>query len=194
MATSGGSSAKHVLLLTGLPGVGKTTVIRQVAARLPGSRLAGFYTEEVRDSLGRRTGFLARTIGGGQGMIADVRFASPHRVGRYAVDVRVLDDLAESELRLREGVDLYLIDEIGKMECLSTRFVRAVTRLLDSTRPVLATVGARGAGLIAEAKRRSDAELWEVTVGNRADLPERIVTWLRRNAKLGDEPWSCGSA
>jgi nucleoside-triphosphatase THEP1 len=35
-----------ILLLTGAPGVGKTTVLRKVAAGLPDRRLAGFYTED----------------------------------------------------------------------------------------------------------------------------------------------------
>ena len=39
---------RHVLLLTGTPGVGKTTVISKVVAKLNRARLAGFYTEEIR--------------------------------------------------------------------------------------------------------------------------------------------------
>lgn len=176
--------SKHVLLLTGRPGVGKTTVIRKVAARLSGLRLAGFYTEEIRGPDGSRTGFRARTIDGRERTIADVRLASSRRVGKYGVDVGALDELTESELRLRDDVDLYLIDEIGKMECLSVRFVRGVIRLLGSAKPILATVGARGSGLIADVKRQPDATLWEVTTGGREDLPDRIVAWLGENANV----------
>ncbi|MFZ1060598.1 MAG: nucleoside-triphosphatase, partial [Candidatus Rokuibacteriota bacterium] len=46
----------HVLLITGNPGSGKTTVIRRVAAALSGRRLGGFYTEEIRVG-GERRGF-----------------------------------------------------------------------------------------------------------------------------------------
>ena len=42
----------RALLLTGHPGVGKTTVIKQVAAAL-GGRAGGFYTEEIRGPGGR---------------------------------------------------------------------------------------------------------------------------------------------
>lgn len=101
------SSAKHVLLLTGSPGVGKTTVIRKVAARLAGSRIAGFYTEEVRDRAGRRTGFRAMTFSGKERQIADVRLPGPHRGARYGVDLRAIDALAQTELPLREDVDRY---------------------------------------------------------------------------------------
>jgi nucleoside-triphosphatase len=44
------------LLLTGLPGRGKTTIIRRLAGRLDGLRLASFQTQEIREQ-GQRVGF-----------------------------------------------------------------------------------------------------------------------------------------
>ena len=41
------------LLLTGPPGVGKTTVLAEVARRLGGRKLGGFLTEEIRPSGGQ---------------------------------------------------------------------------------------------------------------------------------------------
>ena len=40
--------ARHALLLTGPPGVGKTTVVRRVVVDLGASRARGFTTEEIR--------------------------------------------------------------------------------------------------------------------------------------------------
>ena len=56
-------STDTVLLLTGRPGVGKTTVIRKVVEAVHQERLGGFYTEEVREH-GRRRGFRAVTFDG----------------------------------------------------------------------------------------------------------------------------------
>jgi nucleoside-triphosphatase len=166
------------LLLTGRPGVGKTTVIQKVAIRLHDRRIAGFVTEEVRDSAGHRTGFRAITLDGARSTIADMARAGPPRISKYGVDVAAIDRLAEEALRLDDDVDVYLIDEIGKMECLSEVFVEAVERLLDSAAPVVATIGQKGPGLIASAKRRPDVELWEVTESHRAEMPDRILAWL----------------
>jgi nucleoside-triphosphatase len=173
-----GAARPHVLLITGRPGVGKTTVIRKVAAALAGGRLAGFYTEEVRVG-GARRGFRLMTFGGGERVMADIGFRSPHRVGRYGVDVAAVDEVAGSELTEREGT-IYLVDEIGKMECLSSTFVAAMRRLLDSAATVVATIAERGTGFIAEVKQRHDVELWEVTSASRDELPPRIVEWLAR--------------
>jgi hypothetical protein len=90
------------------------------------------------------------------------------------------------------GIDVYLVDEIGKMECLSPGFVAAMRALLDSGRPVVATIGERGGGFIAEAKQRPDVTLWRLTRDNRDAVPARILTWLRDHAEgrgaVADDP------
>jgi len=165
------------LLLTGVPGVGKTTVLRRVKDRLAGRQLRGFLTDEIRSSRGERLGFRIETLDGRTARLAGVGLRSTDRVGRYGVDVGALDAVAVPALALEEGA-IYLVDEIGKMECLSRAFTDAVARLLDSTRPLIATVAQRGTGFIAEVKGHPRAELREVTRGNRETMPERIVSWL----------------
>jgi nucleoside-triphosphatase len=78
----------------------------------------------------------------------------------------------------RADVAVYIVDEIGKMECLSARFVAAMWRLLASDRRVVATVARKGEGFIAEAKRWPGAELWEVSHDNRDRLPDEVLAWL----------------
>lgn len=168
---------RHALLLTGPPGVGKTTVVRRVARAFAGRRLRGFTTEEVREG-GQRVGFRLTTLDGQDLVLAHVALRSAHRIGRYGVDLQALESILGTALGLDPAADAYLVDEIGKMECLSARFVAAMTALLDSRRPVVATVAARGSGLIESVKGRSDAELWAVTPRNRDELPQRILAWL----------------
>jgi nucleoside-triphosphatase len=170
------TAAGRILLLTGMPGVGKTTVIRRVAERLDGMRLSGFYTEELREA-GERTGFRLVDFGGGALTFAHVGFGAP-RVSRYGVDVAALDARAEALLAPRADVDVFLVDEIGKMECLSARFVACMRRLLASNSRVVATVAKKGEGFIAEARRWQGAALWEVSHDNRERLPDEIVGWL----------------
>lgn len=170
------ADAPRILLITGHPGVGKTTVVRRVAEKLDPAGLRGFYTEEIRKA-GERRGFRLVGFDGTSRVIADTDFPKHWRVGKYGVDVNALDEAA-ALLLPDPAARVYLIDEIGKMECLSAQLVAAMRTLLASGLPVVATVGARGAGFIAEVKQRRDCALREVTHANRDELPARVLGWL----------------
>jgi nucleoside-triphosphatase len=167
------------LLLTGIPGIGKTTVLRKVAERISGVELRGFLTDEIRVE-GKRVGFAIETFDGDSAILAHVDIPSRYRVGRYRVDVETLDRVVERVLRSDSGDVVYLIDEIGKMECFSRKFVDAVSKLLDSHCAILATIARKGGGFIEQVKGRPDVEIWEVTQANRDDLPQRILVDERK--------------
>jgi nucleoside-triphosphatase len=171
------SPSPTALLLTGRPGVGKTTVIREVVRRLSGTSVAGFYTEEIREA-GMRRGFRLVPFEGPPRIMAHVDLSTGHRVSRYGVDVEMLEAVSPTLLAPSSAADLFVIDEIGRMECSSPGFVSAVRQLLDAGWPTVATVGARGGGLIAEVKARSDTDLLQVTRSNRGSLPDAILTWI----------------
>lgn len=156
--------------------MGKTTVVRAVAGALTHKHIAGFYTAEIRVR-GDRRGFRAVTFDGRTAVIASVDFKSAHRVGKYGVDVAAMDAVADA-LSPAAKVDIVLVDEIGKMECLSSRFVRAMRAWLQAATPVVATVAQRGGGFITEVKDRAGVELWHVTRATRDDLPTRVLAWL----------------
>ena len=168
------------LLLTGRPGCGKTTVIRRVIERLGDRRLAGFYTREIRRD-GRRVGFEAVGLGGDAAVLAHVDIRSAQRVGRYGVELDGFESLVRKELgKPSQEVDLFVVDEFGKMECFSGMFVAAASAALDSPVPVLATIAAKGGGFIAQVKARQDVELLTLTSSNREESSGKIVARLLR--------------
>lgn len=166
-----------------MPGIGKTTVIRRVADALgeDGRRLRGFVTEEIRKGR-ERMGFRIETIDGETAVLAHVSIRSEHRVSRYGVDVAALDRIVVKALALSPRVDVYLVDEIGRMECLSVKFVEAVEKLFHERRPVVATVALRGGGFIERAKRLPGVELRTITRSNRDEMPTRVLEWIAARA------------
>jgi nucleoside-triphosphatase len=117
--------------VTGPPGVGKTTLVKSLCKSLENttSEFVGFYTDEVRDAhSGRRCGFDVVKFTGERCPLARVGGSGPHVVGQYVVDVTRFEKFALDELT--RGASVVVIDEVGKMECLSRAFQDAVRQLL----------------------------------------------------------------
>ncbi|HEX2055106.1 MAG TPA: nucleoside-triphosphatase [Nitrospiraceae bacterium] len=173
------------MLITGLPGVGKTTLVRRLAERLAEYSPVGFYTEEIRNSQGTRQGFRIVTLCGRCLVLSHVEFAGRKRVGRYGVDVAGFERLL-AQLNLSHARSpLFIIDEIGKMECLCSLFVTEVTALLNGPNTVVATVAVKGEGLIRQVKDRPDCRLITVTRENRdrllSELADELEGTLQRH-------------
>jgi len=166
------------LLLTGRPGVGKTTIIRKVAEHF-GREAMGFFTEEIRQN-GQRVGFRVETLDGRKGLLAHVQAESPYRVGRYRVLASEFELVAVEPLYQNlNTARLVILDEIGKMELFSRRFVELIFTLLDHPIPLLATITLRPHPLTDAIKRRQDVEIIQVTESNRDALPETLVRRLQ---------------
>jgi nucleoside-triphosphatase len=167
-----------VVLLTGRPGVGKTTLVRRIVERL-GGRAGGFYTAEIRQG-GVRRGFKLVTLDGHEAVIAHTDFAGRQRVSKYGVDVAALDAVGVPAIdRAIAAGQVVIIDEIGPMELFSAAFRAAVLRAVDSGRPILATVARRPQPWADALKRRPGVRLVEITFANRDALVATLVEELQ---------------
>ncbi|MGD2178383.1 MAG: nucleoside-triphosphatase, partial [Anaerolineae bacterium] len=129
----------RTLLLTGRPGVGKTTVIKKVAEALR-DQAGGFYTEEIRGPDGRRRGFQLVTLDGDEAIMAhvDLRGEGRPRVSRYGVDVDAIQQVGVTAVqRAMAANQVIIVDEIGKMELFCEPFKEAVITAVRGGNPVL---------------------------------------------------------
>ncbi len=167
----------RILLITGRPGCGKTTLVAEAAAAV-GGRAGGFYTREVRAG-GQRVGFEVVTLDGRRGRLAHVEVKGPHRVGKYGVDPESFEAVGVDALeRAVQEKELIVIDELGKMELFSARFRRAVEAAVKSGKPVLATVMLTSHPWADGLKAHPEARLIFLTPENRAQVRAEVVAWL----------------
>jgi len=150
------------ILLTGPPGCGKTTAIITITNNLNLEKVAGFYTQEIREN-NTRKGFSWKRLDGPAGTLAHIEIRGRFKLGKYGVDVAGFEEAVVPILDIENNAELFIIDEIGKMECLSHKFTTAVRRLFDSDKTVLATVAQRGDGLISDVKNYPDVKLFNLT-------------------------------
>jgi nucleoside-triphosphatase len=173
-----------VILLTGRPGIGKTTVIKKVVSLL-GADAGGFYTRELRTDRGR-TGFEIVTLDGQRAYLAskgpEIIFASGVPFGKYQVNLDGIDSVAVPVLlqALDQG-KVIVVDEIGPMEIRSRRFCDTVMRVLDSNAPVVGTVVKRPNDFADRVKAHARVTVTPVTSENRDTLPSPIVSALARS-------------
>lgn len=171
------TSRKKNILVTGLPGVGKTTLIKKVSGELRNLQPVGFYTAEIREK-GVRKGFELISFAGRIGILSHTDIKGPYRVGKYGVDIKGFEDFLESIPFLDPATNLIVIDEIGKMECLSRKFIGLIKNILGSGKQVIATIALKGTGLIEEIKKRDDIRLIEITQSNREALVSEALKLL----------------
>jgi nucleoside-triphosphatase len=178
---------KRVFLLTGSPGSGKTTAIQKILSQLS-CDAGGFYTEEIREGR-RRTGFALITLDGRSSVLAHVRIRGGPRIGKYGVDLSVMDGIAVDCLtRAMTDKDIVVIDEIGPMELLSRRFREAVMQVLESDVLVLGSIVKRRTDFTDEIKRHPNVRVVEIDRTNRQQIHEDIVGWIQKanRGKAGD--------
>ena len=135
-----------ILVITGLPGVGKTTICKRIYEEFKNkTTISGFITEEIRER-GRRLGFRAINLRTGESVIlahVDLYESSSYRVGKYGVNLKGFENFLERVEEQIPDAKLVIIDEVGKMELFSQKFERLLVRLLDiysSQRILLFTV------------------------------------------------------
>ncbi len=167
----------NVYLLTGTPGAGKTTLVREAIARIQ-ARAGGFYTQEIRVG-GVRQGFKVTTLQGQDAVLSHINISSPHRVSKYGVDIEILDRVGVAALAqaIKES-DVIVIDEIGKMELFSPRFREVVLKAIESGKKVLGTIMLQAHPFADQVKCHPQVRIIQVSRANHDQVLNEILDWL----------------
>ncbi|PVX25270.1 MAG: nucleoside triphosphatase [Candidatus Bathyarchaeum sp.] len=179
LAESKVTMLKRIILLTGPPGIGKTSVFRRTVRELKNRdcEVGGMVCREVREG-GTRVGFELMDVSTGQrGWLAHINQQTGPKIGKYTVNLTDLDVLgAGALLDSIKNADVIAVDEIGPMELLSTAFSEALVQAIESNKPLLGTIHYKlSTPLVDHIKTRDDTEVLNVTYNNREELQNLIA-------------------
>jgi nucleoside-triphosphatase len=164
---------KSAYLVTGEPGIGKTTIIRQVVSTMR-FRAAGFYTEDLQMG-GVRQGFRIVTLDGEMGLLASSGHSSDVQVSKYGVDLTELERVGVAALRraLERG-HVMVADEIGRMQLFSRLFRQTIFDAVKSGHPLLGTVMQGRNPYADRIKAHRNVEVLTLTPDNRHDVLQAL--------------------
>jgi len=179
--SKGRADLGSIWLITGSPGVGKSTAVSKVVMKLKsaGVIVGGCTTSEKRSG-GARIGFEIRDLSSGRtGELASTSSRIGPRVGRYRVN---LEDLAriggEGLGAASSSSELIVVDEVGPMELVSPEFRAGIRMCIDSGKPMLAVVHERLEDDLLRELREKAATTITVTVDNRDEAADELAQAL----------------
>lgn len=173
------------ILLTGPPGVGKTTIFEQIKESLTikGYSIGGIYCPEIKEK-GKRTGFsIFDLASGNRGVLAIIHIHESIqglKVGKYNVNLNDIEKIGIPAINNAvEESDYIFIDEIAPMELKSNDFPKAVWNAMNSQKTVIAVIHQRSRHpFILKVKNREDVMIFNLTLQNRDSITKKILESL----------------
>lgn len=165
------------ILLTAPPRTGKSTIIEKFIQQYEGKKV-GILAKEIRNSNGERVGFKSVDLEGNERTFMHVDKIDSNVVigNKYKVDVNAVDDFVVSEIAQTVEPDtVIIVDEIGRAQSVSSKFLHAVEDLLNSDKNMLCTILHDDEEWARKYKEHPESIILEVTEQNRDMMPKILV-------------------
>lgn len=177
---------KHSVLITGKPGVGKSTVVKQLLSSADSNATTGILSGEIRKH-GKRQGFTIQAVGQAPGILASPDLQGEPRFGTMLPDgkrrlglslVHLDENVCPTIHAALPHVRLVVIDEIGPMQAESRVFRELVEHIIASPIQLVASIGMQAHPWLDKVRHDERFELLELTPRNRDLMADLLCTYI----------------
>jgi nucleoside-triphosphatase len=168
-----------IIVLTGAPGVGKTTAVTRTARALNdrGLKVGGIVSRELRTN-NMRIGFeFIDLITNDTNVLAYITGNGP-KVGKYFVNLAGCRFAAERLSEAAKNCDIIICDEIGPMELKSKEFIDSVKNLLYVDKKTIVVVHQKLQHPLTDQFRKKSSLLISLDLGNREKVNKILLDRL----------------
>ena len=167
-------------LIVGDRGVGKSTLIRRVLKEL-NCPISGFETKKEAQPEDPLLGCPIYIYEAGKPhRRTPENLIGYHRAADPVAVTAAFDRYAPKLLEPMPEAVLVKLDELGFLEAGSEAFCRAVLRLLDGDRPVIAAVKDRDVPFLNAVRAHPAARCFQITEENRDALYEEVLAFMKQ--------------
>jgi len=165
-----------IVVISGAPGIGKTTTVINAARTLKDRRLnvGGIVSRELRIN-NTRVGFeFIDLITNNTSVLASTTGRGP-KVGKYFVSLEGCRFAAERLTDTNKSCDVIICDEIGPMELKSMDFINSLKNLLDVDKKIIVVVHQKLHHPLADQFRNKSSLLINIDLENREKVSEMLI-------------------
>jgi nucleoside-triphosphatase len=168
-----------ITVITGAPGVGKSTVVIRAASALKdrGVNVGGIVSRELRTNH-IRVGFeFIDLITNDKRVLASINGNGP-KIGKYFVDLAGCRFAAEKLSGAIKNSDVIICDEIGPIELKSREFIDSVKNLLVVDKKVIVVVHQKLQHPLIEQFKKKSSLIINLNLENRAKVSQILLNRL----------------
>jgi len=167
------------VLIAGAPGIGKSKLVNHLYRDLSPLLIRGFHKEAIRESEVLK-GFRLSTFSLEELILAHVHIEGPDRYQDFGLNLDEFEKIIAHQFDTSAHVELFLIDEVGSMECISKSFRHKFIEILDSDIPVIATLASIEILGVLDIKKRKDISLLKMTHKNRDSMWKNVLVEISK--------------
>ena len=168
-----------ILILTGAPGIGKTTAVIHSVKMLKnrGLNVGGVVSKEIRIN-NMRVGFEFVDLVTNETNVLAYVFGNGPKVGKYFVSLEGCRFAAERLSTALKSCDVIICDEIGPMELKSMEFTNSVRNLLNVDKKIIIVMHQKLRHPLTDQFRNNASLLINVDLDNREKVSEILLNRL----------------